>query len=93
MSPSRVTRKVARSGRSMPGKSQLRKWEITLSSGRRSPSLPIRTKRGSVSGTLTRAKRSSPESGSRTVTPRLSERPEMYGNGWPGPTASGVSTG
>ena len=25
--------------------------------------------------------------------PRLSERPEMYGNGCPGPTASGVSTG
>ena len=26
-----------------------------------------------------------PSSGSRTKRPRLSERPEMYGNGWPGP--------
>ena len=34
-----------------------------------------------------------PVSGSRTKRPRLSESPEMYGNGWPGPTASGVSTG
>ena len=37
VSPSRVTRKAARSGRSMPGKSQLRWWEITLSSGISSP--------------------------------------------------------
>ena len=28
-----------------------------------------------------------------TNTARLSESAEMYGNGWPGPTASGVSTG
>ena len=60
------------------------------SAGRASPTA---TKRGSASGTFTRAKRSSPDSGSRTVTPRLSDRPEMYGNGWPGPTASGVRTG
>ena len=26
-----------------------------------------------------------PTSGSRTSTPRLSDSPEMYGNGWPGP--------
>ena len=61
--------------------------------GRSSRAVPTGRNRGSSSGTLTRAKRSSPVSGSRTKTPRLSERPEMYGNGWPGPTASGVSTG
>ncbi len=66
---------------------------MTPSSGIESPRSPIATKRGSVSGTLTRAKRSSPESGSRTVTPSESDSPEMYGNGWPGPTASGVRTG
>ena len=49
--------------------------------------------RGSTSGTLTRANRSSPPSGLRTSTPRLSDSPEMYGNGWPGPTPSGVRTG
>ena len=54
---------------------------------------PTDTKRGSSSGTLTRAKRSSPLSGSRTKSPRLSDSGEIYGNGWPGPTASGVSTG
>ena len=55
--------------------------------------MPIATKRSRPSGTFTRAKRSSPASGSRTRRPRLSDSPEMYGNGWPGPTASGVSTG
>ena len=55
--------------------------------------MPTEMKRGRPSGTFTRAKRSSPVSTSRTMTPSESERPEMYGNGWPGPTASGVSTG
>ena len=49
--------------------------------------------RGSPSGTFTRANRSSPVSGSRANTARLIESGEMYGKGWPGPTASGVSTG
>ena len=49
--------------------------------------------RGSVSGTLTRAKYSLPVSGSRISTARLSDSPEMYGNGCAGSTASGVSTG
>ncbi len=66
---------------------------MTRSSGTRQPRVPTRRNRGSSSGTLTRAKRSSPVSGSRTKTPRLSESPEMYGNGWPCPTPSGVSTG
>ena len=54
---------------------------------------PTRISRGSTSGTLTRAKRVSPVEGSRTVTPTDRDRFEMYGNGCPGPTASGVSTG
>ena len=78
---------------SISGKSHGRKCAITDSSGICSPRSPIATKRGRPSGTFTRAKRSSPDSGSRTTTPRLSDSPEMYGNGWPGPTASGVSTG
>ena len=50
---------------------------MTCSSGtNRSPS-GITTKRGSSDGTLTRAKRRSPVVGSRTMTPRLSERFEM----------------
>ena len=89
----RVTRKVVHSTISIFGKSSGRKWRITLSSGRWTPRLPTGRKRGRSSGTFTRAKRSSPVFGSRTKRPRLSERPEMYGNGWPGPTASGVSTG
>ena len=42
---------------------------------------------------MTRAKRRTPLSGSRTTTARLSERSEMYGNGCAGSTASGVRTG
>ena len=78
---------------SICGNSEARKCEITSSSGMKSPRAPTSRKRGSPSGTLTRASRSSPESGSRAKTARLSESAEMYGNGWPGPTASGVSTG
>ena len=54
----------------------------------------ISTKRGSTSfGTFTRAKLSTPDSGSLSETARLSDRLEMYGNGRPGPTPSGVSAG
>ena len=49
--------------------------------------------RGSSGGTLTRAKCSLPVAGLSTTTARLSESPEMYGNGWAGSTARGVSTG
>ena len=49
--------------------------------------------RGNTLGTFTRAKRRSPVSGSDTMAARLSARLEMYGNGWAGSTASGVSTG
>lgn len=41
----------------------------------RSPS--TRTRRGTLSGTFTRANRSPPPSGSRTVTARFSDSPEM----------------
>jgi len=65
-----------------------------MSSGRRGlPAASTAMKRGSRGGTLTRAKNSLPVPGLRTTTARLSERPEMYGNGWAGSTASGVSTG
>ncbi len=42
---------------------------------------------------MTRAKWRWPLTGLRTTTARLRERPEMYGNGCAGSTASGVSTG
>ena len=52
------------------------------------------TKRGRTSlGTLTRAYTSWSRSGSCSRTIRLSDRFEMYGNGRPGPMASGVRTG
>jgi hypothetical protein len=51
------------------------------------------TRRGTLLGTLTLANSSGPPSGSRTTTARLSDSPEMYGNGCAGSTASGVSTG
>ena len=52
------------------------------------------TNRGSISvGIFTRAKVSTSVCGSRTITPSESDRLEMYGNGRPSPTPSGVSTG
>ena len=54
---------------------------------------PTSISRGRIGGTLIRAKSRSPVSGSRTVTASDSDRSLMYGNGWPGSTASGVSTG
>ncbi len=44
-------------------------------------------------GNLDRAKRSSAVSGSEAITASDSERPDTYGNGCPGPTASGVRIG
>ena len=91
-SASRVTRNSELSSTSIPGKSRSTWHRMTSSSGTSRRSLTGR-KRGSRGGTLMRAKRISPFTGSRTRSPKLSERPEMYGNGSPGPTASGVSTG
>ena len=77
----------------MPGKSSSRWRAITDSSGTNTSST-IGTKRGTTSfGTFTRANVSRPDTGSRRDTPIDSDRFEMYGNGRPGPTASGVSTG
>ena len=51
------------------------------------------TRRGSDCGTLTRAKYVLSVASFRTTTARLRDRPEMYGNGCEGSTASGVNTG
>ena len=92
-SASRVTRKKSWRRISIPGKRSPRWRAITDSSGT-NVSSPIGTNRGSTSfGTFTRANVSTSETGSRTNTPSDSDRFEMYGNGRPGPTASGVSTG
>ena len=50
---------------------------MTLSSSNSLPPLPAGKNRGSPSGIFTRANRSSPDSGSRASTPRLSVNPEM----------------
>ena len=77
----------------MPGNSASRLRAMATSCGTKAPS-PRSTNRGSTSrGTFTRANSRVSFTGSRTHTPRLSDRFEMYGNGRPGPTASGVSTG
>ena len=54
---------------------------------------PRAWKRCRIGGTFTLAKCSPSVVGLRTTTARLSESPEMYGNGCAGSTASGVSTG
>ena len=51
------------------------------------------TKRGSIGGTLSRANSWRPVLALRMRMARFSDRPEMYGNGWAGSTASGISTG
>ena len=94
-SASRVTRNIEWSMISMPGNSVSRFAAMTSSSAMNvcgSPSSA--TKRGSISvGTFTRAKARWSVTGSRTSTASDSDRLEMYGNGRPGPTASGVSAG
>ena len=80
----------------MPGKRSGRLLAMRSSSGTKTwPSAPSTgTKRGSISfGTFTRANVVCDVVGSRTRTARDSDRLEMYGNGRPSPTASGVSTG
>ena len=73
--------------------SQVNHWCSTPSSPIVAPAgAGTGTSRGSVSGTLTRAKCSSPLA-SRASTPRLWLMLEMCGNGRPGSNASGVSTG
>ena len=65
---------------------------MTSSSGTNRPGAAS-IHRSMIGGTFTRAKWSLPVSGLRITSARLSDRPEMYGNGWAGSTASGVSTG
>ncbi len=72
----RVTRKVWEASTSMPVKSFLRCSPMTSSIGTKRW-LPSPTKRPKVGGTFTRAKCSVPVLGWRTITARLSERPEM----------------
>ena len=76
----------------MPVKSWSRCRAITSSRATNRPSASF-TNRGSTLGTLTRANCRMPVTGFFTSTARLIDRPEMYGNGCEGSTASGVSTG
>ena len=66
---------------------------MSCSAGRNRTPSGRPTRRGNTVGTLTLANRRSPVSGSLTIAARLSARLEMYGNGWAGSTANGVSTG
>ncbi len=75
-SASRVTRKSELSSTSIPGKSRSTWHRMTSSSGTSRRSSTGR-KRGSREGTLMRANRVSPFTGSRTLSPKLRERPEM----------------
>ena len=82
----RDTRNVVHSTISIFGKSSRQEVaDHALEREVQTPRLPTARNRGSSSGTFTRAKRSSPDFGSRTKRPRLSESPEMYGKRLPGP--------
>ena len=90
----RVTRKADASMTVMPGNTSSRCAAMTSSSRTsRVPPSSAGSSRGSSGGTLTRAKCSAPFASSATTTARLSDSPEMYGNGCAGSTASGVRTG
>ncbi len=88
----RVTRKRWCSRTSIPLNRASRFCSMTWSS-RTKRDFSTSSRRGRICGTFTRAKPRSPVAGSRrpTAIERLSV--EMYGNGWPGSTASGVRTG
>ena len=88
----RVTRNTAHSSTTMPTNNVGRCAAMIFSTGRKRPSSSA-TRRGNTLGTLSRTNRRSPVSGSATLAAMLRARLEMYGNGWPGSTASGVSTG
>ena len=81
-SASRVTRKTDRSTNLHPGEEPVEEVRDHASrAAAAARACRSAKKRGSPSGTFTRANRSSPVSGSRARTPRRSERPEMYGKG------------
>uniref|UniRef100_A0A6J7P9C3 Unannotated protein n=1 Tax=freshwater metagenome TaxID=449393 RepID=A0A6J7P9C3_9ZZZZ len=73
----RVTRKNQCSSIRIPGKRSPSWAAITSSSGTNRTPSGSATSRGSSDGTLTRAKRRSPSSGSLTITARFSDRLEM----------------
>ena len=76
VSPSRVSRNERPLRRSpSPGTASRRKCAITVSSGTSTPRSPTATKRSRPSGTLTRANRSSPDSGSRTIDAEAQRQP------------------
>ena len=90
----RVTRNVRWPTISIPGKSCSRFSAIKSSRGmNRVECSVVGIKRLKIGGTFTRAKNFSLVSGLITRTPKLRDRPEMYGNGCDGSTANGVSTG
>ena len=68
---------------------------ITCSNGmkRRSSPFAVSINLGKFEGTFILANNSVSDSGFLTTTARLSESPEIYGNGCDGSTASGVRTG
>ena len=93
-SASRVTRKSARSWISMPGEQPGE--EVRDHGLERQQQPALRRSAGSAAGPRAPSRgRTAPRRsrGCARSTPRLSESGEMYGNGWPGPTPSGVSTG
>ena len=92
MSALRSTRTMFQPRTSMPVKSRCRKAPITSSIGTKRPS-PISRKRGRLGGTLTRAKRPVPLTGSARSTASERLPPEMKGKGCAGSTTSGVRTG
>ena len=95
-SASRVTRKTPLSTTSMPGKSAWRFAAMTSSSGTNvSPSVADRDEaREHLLRAPSRARTCARRSAGRAPARRGdSDRFEMYGNGRPRPTASGVSTG
>ena len=73
----RVTRKGRCSSICIPRNSASSLAAMISSSSTQPEPSASATNRGSVSGTLTRANRRSPVSGSRTVTARFSDRLEM----------------
>ena len=85
MSPSRVTRNAARSVSSIPGKSQLRWCEITVSSGIRRPRDADRDEARERLGHLHAREPLLARVGvAHDDAEAESDSPEMYGNGWPG---------
>ena len=87
-----VTRNVWCWSTSIPGNSASKLAEITSSSGTNLCPQVFRNL-GNVGGTFTLANNSELDLGFRNKIAKFNERPEIYGNGCAGSTASGVNTG